>query len=72
MEGKDYWDRLRDLKLYSQERRRDRYPLIFLWKFAQGLVQGYSIAVKHDMKQGRMAEQKTVKLSCPASVRNAV
>ena len=28
---------------YSQERRRDRYQLIFIWKISQGLVSGYDI-----------------------------
>ena len=30
MEGKTYWERLHDLKLYSQEGRRERYQVIFL------------------------------------------
>ena len=39
MENLDYWERLQSLHLYSQERRRERYCIIFLWKVAQGLVQ---------------------------------
>ena len=42
MAGLDYWERLDSLSLYSQERRRERYHIIFLWKVAQGLVQGYN------------------------------
>ena len=38
MQSMDYWDRLSALGLYSQERRRERYQMIFLWKVAQGLV----------------------------------
>ena len=35
-----YWDRLKALRVYSQERRRERYMAmaIFLWKVYQGLV----------------------------------
>ena len=28
----DYWDRLKELKLYSLERRRERYSIIYTWK----------------------------------------
>ena len=38
MDGLDYWERLAALQMYSQERRRERYRIIFLWKVAQGLV----------------------------------
>jgi ribonuclease P/MRP protein subunit RPP40 len=34
MTGKDYWERLQFLRMYSQERRRERYQLIILWKVA--------------------------------------
>ena len=36
----DYWEQLKELKIYSQERRRERYQVIFLWKISQGMVQG--------------------------------
>ena len=32
--GLNYWDKLTELRLYSQERRRDRYQIIFLWKIS--------------------------------------
>ena len=34
MNGLDYWDRLSSLHLFSQERRRERYQIIFMWKVA--------------------------------------
>ena len=39
----DYWGKLKLFKLSSQERRRERYMIIFLWKISQGLVRGYSV-----------------------------
>ena len=48
----DYWDRLQALHLYSQERRRDRYRIIFLWKVGQGLVQGYNAMSPSPHPQG--------------------
>ena len=37
----NYWDMLKTLRIYSQERRRERYMAIFLWKVSQGMVNGY-------------------------------
>ena len=33
----DYWQRLSTLKLYSLERRRERYLIIYVWKILSGL-----------------------------------
>ena len=38
-----YWDKLSVLRLYSQERRRERYMIIFIWKICQELVSGYTL-----------------------------
>ena len=35
---KNYWTRLRAFKLYSLQRRRERYQIIYLWKVLEGLV----------------------------------
>ena len=34
----DYWDRLKELKLYSLERRRERYMIVYMYKLHIGLV----------------------------------
>ena len=34
----NYWERLKELKLYSLERRRERYLIIYTWKLLEGLV----------------------------------
>ena len=39
----NYWEKLQYLRLYSQERRRERYQIIYIWKISQGLVSGFSI-----------------------------
>ena len=43
MENMDYWERLSSMKIYSQERRRERYSIIVVWKISQGLVKGYKV-----------------------------
>ena len=37
-EGLKYYQRLKFLKMYSLERRRDRYTIIYVWKILQGLA----------------------------------
>ena len=34
----DYWERLKSLRMYSQERRRERYRIIYTWKILEGQV----------------------------------
>ena len=39
----DYWLRLKSLHLYSLERRRERYRIIYAWKILEGLVPNLEI-----------------------------
>ena len=34
----NYWERLHELKLYSLQRRRERYIIIYIWKITQHMV----------------------------------
>ena len=54
MDGLDYWDRLQKLGMYSQERRRERYQIIFIWKLSQGLVSGYTLTFQQHARRGRL------------------
>ena len=38
LEDQDYWQRLQSLKLFSLQRRRERYMFIHLWKIYKGLA----------------------------------
>ena len=68
----NYWDKLRDFKISSQERRRDRYMTIFIWKISQGLVQGYSVEFTDvHGRRGRTALPHDVSQSSCASVKRA-
>lgn len=57
----DYWGRLRVLGLYSLERRRERYIIIYVWKILRGLVpnldDGSAIVEKLSPRRGRLCEQ---------------
>ena len=71
LDGLCYWDKLQSLKLYSQERRRERYMVIFIWKLSQGLVSGYQVQFSSTLGRGRTAQPHTVVQSSPATVRRA-
>ena len=71
-DGYDYWERLQELQLYSQERRRERYMVIFLWKLSQGLVKGYEVTFTNQQgRRGRTIVPSSVLRNSPAAVRKA-
>ena len=70
LDGLDYWERLTALNMYSQERRRERYQMIYVWKVSQLLVKGYSLPFKHHHRHGRLVElPHLLPTSCPAPVK---
>ena len=71
LEGLDYWDRLQALKLYSQERRRERYRIIFVWKVLQGYAEGFSITAHRSPRRGRFVVIGKYHNRAPAVVRQA-
>ena len=71
LEGLDYWDRLKSLRLYSQERRRDRYQILFLWKVAQGQVKGYKATFVQNERRGRLMQVAPLCNRAPTAVKNA-
>ena len=71
MEGLDYWERLASLLIYSQERRRERYSIIFVWKIAQKLVHGYCMEFVINSRRGRLAVVCQAAKEAPAVVKKA-
>ena len=51
MEEKDYHERLKALKLYSLERRRERYLIIYAWQMIEGIKE--NVLNLKSMKNGR-------------------
>ena len=50
----DYWSRLRILKMYSQERRMERYRIVYIWKILEGLVPNCGVECeKENARLGR-------------------
>ena len=71
LDGLNYHQRLKHLKLYSMQRRRERYALIFIWKCAVGLVSGYSLDFNNNLRRGRLCAVRQVPQKVPTSVRQA-
>lgn len=59
-----YWDVLKDLELYSLQRRRERYRIIYLWSILEGLVPNpkpSQIYAKYNSRLGRTCAVPVVK-----------
>ena len=72
MESLPYRERLAKLKMYSQERRRDRYRCIFVWKVSMGLISGYNLEFRGEgTRRGRECEVAEIVRSAPSAVMKA-
>ena len=69
MRDMDYWERLALVGLYSQQRRRERYAAIYVWKCAVGLISGYQLSFTQHPRRGRLCTIRSINRSAPASVR---
>ena len=49
----DYWQRLKELKMLSQERRMERYRAIYVYKVVEGLVPNCGLEVTEGERRGR-------------------
>jgi hypothetical protein len=72
LEDLDYWERLAEPNMYSQERRIERYQIIYIWKVWQLLVRGYTLPFKQNPRRGCLVELTPVTYAqCPSAVRHA-
>ena len=71
LSGLDYWGKLSELRVYSQERRRERYQICFLWKISQGLIEGFPIKWQWSDRRGRLAIPSNIPRSAPSNVQKA-
>ena len=57
----DYWARLRDLQLYSLERRRERYAIIYIYKILTGkVVNNLNIEFNIHQRRGRLCHINSI------------
>ena len=70
-----YWDRLSTLKLYSLQRRRERYIIIYVWKILEGLVPNISssssaIKARANGRIGRRCQVPPISTTSPKAVQS--
>lgn len=70
----NYWDRLKALRLYSQERRRERYRIIYVWKVFENLVPSIAHGdnggiLKLHARNGRTMSLPEVNNKVPSAIR---
>ena len=53
MASLDYWEQLKALKMFSLQRRRERYICIYVWKVLEGLVPNFGLRFSHNNRRGR-------------------
>ena len=69
----DYWERLTSLKLYSLQRRRERYRIIYTWKILEGLVPNVGtnkVSSRTSARHGRLCEIPRISNSAPANIQS--
>ena len=64
----NYWEQLSTLKLYSLQRRRERYVIIYVWKILENLVPNFGIQSRTNPRTGRFCVVPHVRLTAAARV----
>ena len=58
--GTDYWDRLNNLGIFSLERRRERYIILYVFKILYGLVPNPGVYWYSLPRQGRLIQVPSI------------
>ena len=69
--NKNYWERLKILKMNSQQRRLERYRIIYTWKILEGIVPNCGLYQSESTSEraGRKCTIPTVKSTTRQSVK---
>ena len=59
----DYWDRLRHFKLYSLQRRRERYAIIYTWKVIHNIYPNPGIHFNHTTEDHRQHPNQGIQVN---------
>ena len=73
MRGLSYWSQLRKLNLYSLERRRERYQIIYTWRIIEGQVPNFDctpIQVSESERRGRSCIPPSMPSSTPDRIKS--
>jgi len=61
MKNKNYWERLRESQMLSQERRLERYKIIYIWKIIEGKVPNCGVKTQDLPRHGRLCVVPPIK-----------
>ena len=64
----NYWERLKHFQMLSQERRMQRYKIIYVWKILEGRVPNCGITQTDNLRKGPLCEITAVK-NCSQKVK---
>ena len=73
MRDLSYWEQLKELKLYSLERRRERYQAIYTWRIIEGHVPNIDstpIRACHSKRRGRSCSQPPLLASATERIKS--
>ena len=68
----DYWERLEELKLYSLERRRERYMIIYAWQQLEGIKENIMKFDATRRGRGRLINSRVIPWTIPKKNRTRV
>lgn len=78
LQNMNYWERLSALNLYSLERRRERYIILYTWKIVRGMVPNIGsggaggITVAVNLRLGRLCKVPGVSRRAPVSIQSMI
>ena len=68
MNNLNYWERLKSLRLYSVQRRRERYIIIYVFKILHGLVPNCGLSFHENSRTGIRAVVPVLKPGLPSHI----
>ena len=66
----NYWERLRRFNIFSLQRRRERYRIIYVWKMLQNLVPNVGVVGTNSLRNGRTCIIPTIKRNATQRIQN--
>ena len=64
----NYWERLAALHMYSQERRQERYRIIYTWKAIENKVNNFGVTTYNSPRLGRLCKLPKITTTAPMSI----
>ena len=68
----NFWERLHELALYSLQRRRERYIIIYIWRITQHMVPNIDGTMRHKIKTRKLLRHGTQCVIQYPTNRNAI